>query len=663
MRLTKLAAMLCAAVLFVPQIPADAAGRGFTNIASVAPCDDGSYQNSDDGMYITGFTGEIPADLVIPEIFEGLPVVGIADDAFFPGPGMKTVTFPKTLLTIGRSSFQCCYDLQKVSMNEGLISIGESAFEQCKLLTNVTIPTTVESLGDYAFRICNGLKTISLPEKGALKTIGKGTFEHCSSLTDVTIPASVSYIGPYAFGNCTALKSITILNPECTIDSGKQTISNETSGVAKAYYRGVIRGYCGSTAEEYAKKNDYLFEPLDPENTTTTARPSHVFEEQGFICDNIKAAEIRIIGTTDDLPEDVVIPTMLRGIMVNAVASMQDGADRIKSVVVPESVTDLYIDAFCKMKKLECITFLNPETFIPESQRTICNGTDAFDPYYNGVIRGYAGSTAQKYAEKYGLKFEELPPVQSGTTPIITTGPDESSQGGTTTTTTVASNPAFDADGTCLLDGIRYRNQGSYVEVIGYINTQLSIKTKVKSEVGGLPVTVIAPGAFAEVKGVQEITIPISVTMIGSGAFRCCPDLRNLVIMNPGCGFTGEPSMICNSQEGENYNYIGVVSGFEGSNIEGYCNLYHRFFNKLTITTGDLDFDGYITIEDAQDALNAYVNELAGNRSELIGQQITAGDINHDGAVTAEDAQFILQYYTEKSIALNPITWDDLLKK
>ena len=40
-----------------------------------------------------------------------------------------------------------------------------------------------------------------------------------------------------------------------------------------------------------------------------------------------------------------------------------------------------------------------------------------------------------------------------------------------------------------------------------------------------------------------------------------------------------------------------------------------------------------------------------------------AADINGDSVISVDDAQCILRYYTENTVAGNPITWNEILKK
>lgn len=82
---------------------------------------------------------------------------------------------------------------------------------------------------------------------------------------------------------------------------------------------------------------------------------------------------------------------------------------RLVSVYIPNTVTSIDELAFALCDDLEVITITNPECDIFDSDETIFNYCDDADkPHFNGVIRGYAGSTAQAYAGKYGYSFLTL---------------------------------------------------------------------------------------------------------------------------------------------------------------------------------------------------------------------------------------------------------------
>ena len=97
--------------------------------------------------------------------------------------------------------------IKNISLPDGMTSIGSYAFSSCSALTQVNIPESVTSIGDYAFSSCSALKQITLPE--SVTSIGDYAFSYCSALTQVTIPSSVTSIGDEAFYGCSALTQVT----------------------------------------------------------------------------------------------------------------------------------------------------------------------------------------------------------------------------------------------------------------------------------------------------------------------------------------------------------------------------------------------------------------------------------------------------------------------
>ncbi|MBQ7353780.1 MAG: InlB B-repeat-containing protein, partial [Clostridia bacterium] len=84
-----------------------------------------------------------------------------------------------------------------------VISIGSYAFYNCTSLTSVTIPNSVTSIGDHAFHWCTSLTSVTIPN--SVTSIGDYAFHLCTSLTSVTIGNSVTTIGSYAISGCISL--------------------------------------------------------------------------------------------------------------------------------------------------------------------------------------------------------------------------------------------------------------------------------------------------------------------------------------------------------------------------------------------------------------------------------------------------------------------------
>ena len=181
------------------------------------------------------------ADVEIGDVFYGMPVIGIADMAFFAKEHLINITIPDSITSIGTSALAGCSSLTNITIPNGVNSIGGAAFSGCSSLVDITIPYGVNSIGWHTFWKCSNLVSVSIPnsvasiDEGAfgscsklasiiipngVNSIATKTFEMCSSLASVTIPNSVTSIGEYAFDECSNLASVTIPDSVTSIDTG-----------------------------------------------------------------------------------------------------------------------------------------------------------------------------------------------------------------------------------------------------------------------------------------------------------------------------------------------------------------------------------------------------------------------------------------------------------
>lgn len=138
---------------------------------------------SDKGTYyeVSGIGNCKDIVIVIPEQYNGKPVRGIGDNAFYNAYVENDVL----------ESIKC------VILPEGVTVIGENAFAYCTSLEEVRLPKTLTHISAKAFGGCYSLKKAELP-KGIVE-IGASAFAHCSKLENMIIPFSVSKIDMYAF--------------------------------------------------------------------------------------------------------------------------------------------------------------------------------------------------------------------------------------------------------------------------------------------------------------------------------------------------------------------------------------------------------------------------------------------------------------------------------
>lgn len=177
--------------------------------------------NADRTSYVlTGTQKILPADVVIPSEYDGLPVTEIGasafegcteiesvvlnsnlqyihNNAFFNCASLSTINFNEHLKYIGENSFNNCVTLSEIYLPNTLQFIGNNAFENCSSINEIVIPSTLQVIRPYTFKNCTSLKKIELTE--GIKQISYGAFYGCSSLQNVTFPSSLVLVLSFAY--------------------------------------------------------------------------------------------------------------------------------------------------------------------------------------------------------------------------------------------------------------------------------------------------------------------------------------------------------------------------------------------------------------------------------------------------------------------------------
>ena len=178
-------------------------------------------------------------------------VTSIGDEAFSYCASLSNITIPNSVTSIGSKAFSYCVSLSDIVIGNGVTSIGEGAFHCCYCITSIVIPDGVTTISDYTFSGCETLTSVTIPN--SVTSIGEGAFSGCS-LANITIPDSVTSIESKAFYNC-YLGSIVI--PGSVTSIGNEVFDDMYGH--NALNAITVCGFSGTTAESYAKANDFPF--------------------------------------------------------------------------------------------------------------------------------------------------------------------------------------------------------------------------------------------------------------------------------------------------------------------------------------------------------------------------------------------------------------------
>lgn len=138
------------------------------------------------------------AEITIPE-----GITAISSHAFVNHTGLKSVSIPDWVSTIGGYAFHGCRNMHTVQLPSGLTRIDDGVFLECSALKNITLPDSVRRIGWGAFSDCIHLEQIVIPE--GVTEIPDWMFQGCIKLQRVIIPDSVYKIGKQAFDGCSQL--------------------------------------------------------------------------------------------------------------------------------------------------------------------------------------------------------------------------------------------------------------------------------------------------------------------------------------------------------------------------------------------------------------------------------------------------------------------------
>ncbi|WP_294412878.1 leucine-rich repeat protein [uncultured Ruminococcus sp.] len=237
------------------------------------------------------------------------------------------------------------------------------------LIKKVVISNGITRVGDQNFNSCKNLVSVTLPD--TLKTIGFVAFSECSALTSIVIPASVTVVEHEAFKSCS--------NAEITISSTATKIEGGAFSGTK-------------WEEEQLEKSPFVV-------INGVLLAARIDTEKIVIPDGVECIGRRCFqGWGYWSVTEVVIPDSVKIIE----SRVFEGFRSLKSVTIPESVEKIEPSAFQSCNSLEKVCILNPECDINDMNSTFTNGASYA---YTGIIKGYRGSTAEAYANKYDRIF------------------------------------------------------------------------------------------------------------------------------------------------------------------------------------------------------------------------------------------------------------------
>ena len=388
------------AALLAEQCPDCAVWINNPEAAGVAECPENelSVTRIENGVW-TFYAGDAP-DLTVWSGYDDIDVTALGDGVF---KGNQTIRsfYPHHcgwFTTIGNEAF------------------ADSSIEYVELFGSIT------TIGNEAFRNCANLTELALP--ASLETIGDGAFAGCTGLTEITLPASLVRIGSGAFDGCTNLTKVTLL---CDASALPEDASALLAGVCEVYAAAdATREQVAALSAKLGRAwNDPL--PRVGETPATVAVMPFAetdggdfwYDEEYARLDAYQGYELNLV-----LPREIdgVALTMIGGNAMTR-ASYGDNFDvelPVRSLVIPETYTEIPAYAFQNCDTLETVVCYAPLDVVPEGLFSGCtslrevvfvNGVRSLDRYvFDGcesLETVYLGAYTQEISEYAFLNTDQ----------------------------------------------------------------------------------------------------------------------------------------------------------------------------------------------------------------------------------------------------------------
>lgn len=313
------------------------------------------------GKLALGWHGEMPAGTEA-EIRQGTAV--LASGLFFAAENLISCTLPEGIAEIPEDCFSLCSNLKQLSLPDSVRRVA------CDF-RKTALPADADGVcyaGKWAVRCDNPKGEIVL--RPDTKGIAAYAFSYTPDIISVKMPDGMLYVGDLAFTACGAE---VLRFPDSVQEMGA--------------------GVC------YSSKK--LREVRLPDSLTALKDIPLPKESGSLTCG------LGFFRGCVSL-QKVILPAGLTEIGESAFFHCES----LCEIEIPAGVRSVGHSAFCWCKKLRRVTILHPDCEIYDGATTICDAVSLTNPNYyifTGTVCGYAGSPAERFAEKYGMTFEPLP--------------------------------------------------------------------------------------------------------------------------------------------------------------------------------------------------------------------------------------------------------------
>ena len=305
--------------------------------------------------------------VIIPDYIDDYPVTTIGCRAFSNNTNVKSVILSSNTTKVDSYAFYNCENLENVTLGSKLEEIGDYAFYNTAL-PKITAPASLRTIGDCAFANCSTLTKFTM--RSGVESLGYGVFYNATQLSDVTLSNTIYAISDFCFYNCSALTEIKLPASIVTIGNcafekctnlNVATIEGNVEYIGqKAFYSCNLSNFDFGNKITYLGANSFSLNPIttvDLPNTITQIGAQAFSDCQLlsdiYLPDSVILGENALHNNASNLTVTIHYNT---GIIPNKMLYK----NKMSIVVIENGITDIGEYAFAECTDLMGITF--PET-------------------------------------------------------------------------------------------------------------------------------------------------------------------------------------------------------------------------------------------------------------------------------------------------------------
>ena len=412
----------------------------------------------------------------------------------FRGTHLSAIYLPRKLNYLGINAFSDIGTLKEVTVtsniNNGWDYWGAPFYSSP--LTTVAIEEGVTEIADRMFYNQKGIMNINFPS--TMKEIGANAFEG-TSLKTVLFPSTVEYIGDHAFGDIVTLTSIDVGSNLVTGKNAFYGSKNLVTINLKSEARKIVDGFLANTG---------ITEFVVPEGVEEIGKDAFSSNEQ--LTKIILPSTLKTIGErafSNTSLKEIVFPASMKTIPKGILENTQ-----VEKIVLSEGVEEIGDYAFANNKLLKSVVF-------PSTLKKIGRGA-----FKNSNLESVTLPSGLEEIAEEAFSYNKLSAVTLPT--YLKTLGDHAFSNNNLKEVTLPSR--LEVLGTAFVDNselskITFSEGLKEIRGASYYGPSAFSGTSIKSVVLPKSLEKIGDGAFYDLKGLADISIPENVTSIGNEAF------------------------------------------------------------------------------------------------------------------------------------------------